>query len=86
MSDTLLRSLDLIEPGDLAHYHGSITDRHGLYLAVPCTCRRCLAADHAGVGSPRYVLLDPYGEEDAELKVVAFPVRRRSIKRSNASA
>jgi hypothetical protein len=32
----LLRTLDLIEPGDLVVYHGSITDRHGLYLAKPC--------------------------------------------------
>ncbi|MFI2078495.1 hypothetical protein [Streptomyces triculaminicus] len=37
----LFRSLDLIEPGDLVRYHGSIAAAHGLYLAAPCSCPVC---------------------------------------------
>ncbi|WP_228981386.1 hypothetical protein [Streptomyces sp. DH12] len=87
MSDTLLRALDLIQPGDLVQYHGSVTDRHGLYIAIPCGCPFCICADRAGSAhSPRYTLLDPYDVQGGALATVALHVRRRSITRSAANA
>lgn len=62
-SDTLLRILDLIEPGDLVLYHGSITNRHGLYLAQSCDCFYCARADYLGSDDVRYRLTDPYADD-----------------------
>lgn len=79
MSDTLLRSLDLIEPGDLVIYHGSITDLHGLFLAIPCPCDICRAMDAMGLPDPRFALVDPWNERPGP-----FHARRESITRSVA--
>lgn len=79
MSDTLFRSLDLIEPGDLVIYHGSIESHHGLWLAVPCPCPVCRALDAFGVADLRFVLVDPWGERSGP-----YHVRRESITRSAA--
>lgn len=81
MSDTLIRSLDLIEPGDLVDYHGSFTALHGLWLAVPCPCRTCAALDALGVPDVRFALADPWGERSGP-----YHVRRESITRSAACA
>ncbi|MFB6620525.1 hypothetical protein ACFCV9_40940 [Streptomyces sp. NPDC056367] len=84
MSDTLFRALDLIEPGDLVLYHGSITDRHGLYLAIPCDCIPCVRDNHRGSNDVRYRLTDPFEEEpDAPTLRCA---RRESLTRSTANA
>ncbi|GAB2714646.1 hypothetical protein [Streptomyces bullii] len=80
MSDTLLRSLDLIEPGDLVLYHGTFECCHGLWLAIPCTCGICDAMDAFGVADPRFALIDPWGELSGP-----FHVRRKSVTRSAAS-
>lgn len=80
MSDTLIRSLDLIEPGDLVLYHGTFECCHGLWLAVPCPCELCRVADDLGVPDVRFVLVDPWGEEPGP-----HHVRRQSITRSAAS-
>lgn len=79
MSDTLFRSIDLIEPGDLVVYHGSIEDAHGLWLAVPCPCRICAALDALGVPDVRFALVDPWGELSGP-----YHARRQSITRSAA--
>ncbi|MFE6362944.1 hypothetical protein ACFVP3_23460 [Streptomyces sp. NPDC057806] len=79
MSDTLIRSLDLIGPGDLVIYHGSITDLHGLWLAVPCPCQICRAMDVFGLPDIRFALVDPWGEQPGP-----HHVRRASITRSAA--
>lgn len=81
MSDTLIRSLDLIEPGDLVLYHGSIEELHGLWLAVPCTCSLCRAIDRLGLPETRFALADPWGEEPGP-----FHVRRQSLTRSVATS
>jgi hypothetical protein len=80
MSDTLFRSLDLIEPGDLVIYHGSITDLHGLWLALPCPCGICRAMDRMGLADVRFALVDPWGELSGP-----HHARRQSITRSAAS-
>ncbi|MER5909551.1 hypothetical protein ABT124_03345 [Streptomyces sp. NPDC001982] len=85
--DTLLRSLDLIEPGDLVVYHGSIEQAHGLYIAQPCDCYWCRVADkRAAKGGPdsrdpRYRLTDPWGTART-----LHCARRQSITRSAACA
>ena len=78
--DTLFRSLDLIEPGDLVIYHGTITERHGLWLAIPCPCNLCNAMDAMGLTDLRFALIDPWGELSGPLHA-----RRESITRSVAS-
>lgn len=84
--DTLLRSLDLIEPGDLVIYHGHIDSAHGLYIATPCDCYWCRVADQRAAvrgpdsANPRYRLTDPWNP--------AFTLRcarRESLTRSVAS-
>jgi hypothetical protein len=77
--DTLFRSLDLIEPGDLVVYHGSIEDAHGLWLAIPCPCAICDALDEFGIPDLRFALVDPWGELPGP-----YHVRRESITRSAA--
>lgn len=84
MSDTLLRTLDLIEPGDLVIYHGSIPQYHGLYLARPCDCADCRIADLLGIDDIRYRLSDPFAEDPDALTLRC--VRRKSITRSAANA
>ncbi|WP_329214875.1 hypothetical protein OG352_05415 [Streptomyces sp. NBC_01485] len=79
MSDTLLRALDLIAPGDLVIYHGSIEDMHGLWLAVPCPCQICHALDDFGIPDIRFALVDPWRERPGP-----FHARRQSITRSIA--
>ncbi|WND33990.1 hypothetical protein RI578_06640 [Streptomyces sp. BB1-1-1] len=79
--DTLFRSLDLIEPGDLVIYHGTLTDCHGLWLAVPCPCDLCRAMDRMGFADVRFALVDPWGELSGPVHA-----RRASITRSAASA
>lgn len=79
MSDTLLSSLDLIEPGDLVIYTGSIRALHGLWLAVPCPCRFCAAIDALGLPDVRFALGDPWRERSGP-----HHVRRESITRSIA--
>lgn len=84
MSDTLFRTLDLIEPGDLVLYHGSKPDYHGLYLAWPCNCFDCARADYLGSADTRYRLTDPFAEDpDA---VTLRCARRGSVRRSDANA
>lgn len=80
MSDTLFRALDLIEPGALVIYHGSIEDCHGLWLAVPCPCRICERLDQLGFADTRFALVDPWTEA-----VGPVHARRESITRSTAS-
>jgi hypothetical protein len=80
MSDTLIRALDLIEPGDLVIYHGSIRSMHGLWLAIPCPCQICHAIDALGLPDVRFALADPWGERPGP-----HHVRRQSITRSAAS-
>ncbi|MFF3884082.1 hypothetical protein [Streptomyces sp. NPDC001914] len=79
MSDTLLSSLDLIEPGDLVIYTGSIPSLHGLWLAIPCPCRICEAIDAFGLPDTRFALGDPWGQRPGP-----HHVRRESITRSIA--
>ncbi|MEU1309482.1 hypothetical protein ABZ419_11385 [Streptomyces cinnamoneus] len=79
MSDTLFRSLDLIEPGDLVRYHGSITTAHGLYLAHPCPCELCRVRFRLSPRDTRYLLIDPWDERPGP-----HCVRRQSITRSTA--
>lgn len=79
MSDTLLRSLNLIEPGDLVLYHGSIKGLHGLWLAIPCPCRICQAIDAMGLPEVRFALADPWGEVPGP-----HHVRQQSLTRSAA--
>lgn len=62
MSDALFRAIDLIEPGDLVIYHGSIRSLHGLWLALPCECRICQRLDALGFADLRFALVDPWGE------------------------
>jgi hypothetical protein len=73
--DTLFASADLIEPGDLVRYHGSLPKYHGLYLATPCDCARCALRDARGLSDARYRLHDPYGEHERAPRCV----RRISI-------
>ncbi|MFF2094818.1 hypothetical protein [Streptomyces sp. NPDC058202] len=80
MSDTLIRSLDLIEPGDLVIYHGSIPSAHGLWLAVPCGCGTCQRFDRFGLSDVRFALADPWGERSGPEHV-----RRESLTRSIAT-
>lgn len=75
IADSIFRALGLIQPGDLVMYHGSITDRHGLYIAEPCTCPDCRFEDHLGANDPRYRLVDPFDETSLGLRCV----RRQSI-------
>lgn len=56
MSDSLIAALDLVLPGDLVTYHGSVTDAHGLYFAQPCDCSHCARGDRKGTARPRYLL------------------------------
>lgn len=79
MSDTLIRALDLIEPGDLILYHGSVTSAHGLWLAVPCPCEVCAVLDARGIPDVRFALADPWGERPGP-----YHVRRESVTRSAA--
>ncbi|CBG73101.1 hypothetical protein SCAB_60821 [Streptomyces scabiei 87.22] len=79
MSDTLIRALDLIEPGDLVIYHGSLTHLHGLWLAVPCNCGICHRLDLLGFAEIRFALVDPWGERSGP-----HHARRESITRSAA--
>ncbi|MFJ4365097.1 hypothetical protein ACIP4S_13195 [Streptomyces chartreusis] len=81
MDTTLFRSIELIEPGDLVVYHGSITELHGLWLAVPCGCSICDRIDRFGIADVRFSLVDPWGEVPGP-----FHVRRASITRSVACA
>lgn len=81
MSDTLIRALDLIEPGDLVIYHGSIESHHGLWLAVPCGCGICVRLDAFGIPEVRFALVDPWGERSGP-----HHARRESITRSAACA
>ena len=80
MSDTLIRSLDLIEPGDLVVYHGSFLALHGLWIAIPCPCGICKAMDAQGFAEVRFALGDPWGELPGP-----HHVRRESLTRSVAS-
>lgn len=80
MTDTLFRALDLIEPGDLVIYHGSITELHGLYIATPCACFFCAIRDRRGDADARYSLTDPFGEAPGTVRCA----RRQSITRSAA--
>ncbi|MFJ5142660.1 hypothetical protein [Streptomyces sp. NPDC088707] len=84
MSDTLFRTLGLIEPGDLVIYHGSIPSRHGLHLARPCGCVDCGRADYLGSTDVRYQLSDPFAEDPEALTLRC--VRGQSITRSTANA
>ncbi|MEV7581566.1 hypothetical protein [Streptomyces erythrochromogenes] len=84
MSDTLLRTLDLVEPGDLVLYHGSKPEHHGLYLAQPCDCLDCGVSDYLGIDDVRYRLVDPFADDPYACKV--HHVRRESITRSAANA
>ncbi|GAA0704712.1 hypothetical protein GCM10010193_69640 [Kitasatospora atroaurantiaca] len=77
-ADSLFRALDLIEPGDLVSYHGSLTDFHGLYIATPCDCHNCKLRDAYGVSDFRFRLLDPWGD----LRHTPRCVRRKSITRA----
>jgi hypothetical protein len=79
VSATLIRSLDLIAPGDLVVYHGSIQNLHGLWLAIPCPCHLCKAFDGLGLVDVRFALADPWGDLPGP-----FHVRRNSITRSAA--
>lgn len=80
MSDTLIRSLDLIEPGDLVVYHGSIRLLHGVaWVAIPCPCEVCGAFDRMGLPESRFALADPWGELPGP-----HHVRRQSLSRSAA--
>lgn len=79
--DELFHSLDLIGPGDLVIYHGTLTDCHGLWLAVPCPCEICRAIDAFGLCDSRFALIDPWGEQSGP-----FHARRESITRSTACA
>ncbi|WP_435601297.1 hypothetical protein [Streptomyces sp. C10-9-1] len=71
--DGLFAELDLVMPGDLVVYHGSIDIAHGLYTAEPCACQRCVIGDRRGSNDPRYTLT-PIGS-GARL----HDVRRQSI-------
>ncbi|MEY2232796.1 hypothetical protein [Streptomyces sp. BF23-19] len=84
MSDTLFRTLGLIEPGDLVLYHGSIPEHHGIHLAQPCDCFHCGRADRLGIDDTRYRLTDPFAEDPDACTVQH--VRRKSITRSAANA
>ncbi|MFE5795784.1 hypothetical protein ACFQ8C_24865 [Streptomyces sp. NPDC056503] len=84
MSHTLFAALNLIEPGDIVLYHGSIPAHHGLYIAHPCTCFDCARADHLGTTDVRYRLTDPFDENTDPTTLRC--VRRRSITRSAANA
>ncbi|MFI8515289.1 hypothetical protein ACIGHB_29595 [Streptomyces sp. NPDC085460] len=84
MSDTLFASLDLIEPGDVVVYHGSIPAHHGLHIAHPCACAYCASADYLGSTDVRYRLTDPFAEDPDATALCC--VRRRSITRSAANA
>ncbi|MGW7359440.1 hypothetical protein ACWGI0_23100 [Streptomyces sp. NPDC054802] len=77
-TDSLIQSLDLIEPDGLVLYHGSIKEAHGFYLARPCGCRYCARADAMGVADSRYMLTDPFGERSR-----LFCARRASITPAN---
>ncbi|MFF4403791.1 hypothetical protein [Streptomyces sp. NPDC001404] len=77
--DTLFRSLDLIQSGDLVRYHGSITRAHGLYIALPCSCSACWHLYEFAPGDTRYALVDPWGELPGPRCV-----RRASITRSTS--
>jgi hypothetical protein len=79
MSDMLFRGLDLIEPGDLVVYRGSIEKLHGLWLAIPCPCAVCQRLDEIGFPDVRFCLVDPWGELSGP-----HHVRRESITRSIA--
>lgn len=79
--DTLFRLIDLIEPGDLVLYHGTIKDCHGFWLALPCPCRICDRADALGIVDVRFALVDPWGELSGPIHA-----RRESITRSIASS
>ncbi|KOG53141.1 hypothetical protein ADK76_28930 [Streptomyces griseoflavus] len=77
--EALFRSADLIEPGDLVLYHGSIRTHHGLWLALPCRCGNCAAFDELGFSVTRFALADPWGELSGP-----HHVRRTSLTRSAA--
>ncbi|MEV4974421.1 hypothetical protein [Streptomyces scopuliridis] len=77
MSETLIDALDLIAPGDLVLYHGSITDHHGLYIVTLCQCTPCRFDDRRGAADARYRLINPWDSECA-----LHHVRRESITRS----
>ncbi|MFJ4735250.1 hypothetical protein ACIP6V_23750 [Streptomyces sp. NPDC088770] len=77
--DALFNSLNLIGPGDLVLYHGTLTDAHGLWLAMPCPCNICHAMDALGLPDVRFALIDPWDEQPGP-----FHARRASITRSAA--
>ncbi|MFJ8348949.1 hypothetical protein ACIQ9J_21825 [Streptomyces sp. NPDC094153] len=77
--DALFNYLNLIGPGDLVLYHGTLTDAHGLWLAMPCPCNICHAMDALGLPDVRFALIDPWGEQPGP-----FHARRASITRSAA--
>lgn len=79
--ETLINSLNLIQPGDLVHYHGSITPAHGLYLAHPCPCATCRLRFELAPANLRYRLTDPWGE-----RLGPQCVHRQSITRSTTCA
>lgn len=56
MSNDLIAALDLIGPGDLVIYHGSLVEAHGLYFAQPCACIHCVRGDRLGKSDTRYLL------------------------------
>ncbi|KAB7850159.1 hypothetical protein [Streptomyces mobaraensis] len=66
----LIRSLDIVEPGDLVIYHGSIPARHGFHIATPCVCPHCLLAGEYGSEDLRYHLIDPWDETARPLRCV----------------
>jgi hypothetical protein len=79
MDTKFFRTIELIEPGDLVLYHGSIGSHHGLWLAIPCPCRVCHRLDEIGFPDVRYALVDPWGELSGP-----HHVRPESITRSAA--
>jgi hypothetical protein len=79
MDTKFFRTIELIEPGDLVLYHGSIPSHHGLWLAIPCPCRVCRRLDEIGFPDVRYALVDPWRELSGP-----HHVRPESITRSVA--
>ncbi len=77
MSNTLLSSLDLIGPGDLVIYHGTIEEDHGLWIAAPCPCLVCVRLDEIGFPDVRFALIDPWTQSLGPVHA-----RRESITRS----
>lgn len=55
----MLNPLTAWEPGTLVHYHGSLTESHGVYTAHPCACLNC--TDNRGLPGVRFELRDAAG-------------------------